>query len=141
MLQAEWLSVQQAGDTLRQVTYPLAGVLAIFHLVGVGLAAWLMFFVGVYRGENTTSEDAAANDWLVPLAPVLLALAVGVLIAVIVRKWRWAAGALLAEGGVAAVVFVYAIGESTNSDHQLILYATGVMALGYAAVALAARPV
>jgi hypothetical protein len=35
---------------------------------------------------------------------------------------------------------VYAIGESIHSDHQLILYATGVMALGYVAVALSARP-
>jgi uncharacterized membrane protein len=128
------------SPTVAYVTYALSAVLAIFHLVGVGLASWLMWFVGVFRFENQTPEDDAANNWLVPVAVVLLALAVAVLIGVLVRRWRWAATALVAEAAVAAVVFIYAIGESTHSDGQLILYATGVMALGYAAVALCARP-
>ncbi|MGH3066456.1 MAG: hypothetical protein ACRDOF_09175 [Gaiellaceae bacterium] len=103
-------------------------------------AAWLMWFVGAFRWENQTPEDDAANDRLVPVAGVLLVLAVGVLVAVIVRRWRWAAAGLIVEGAVVAIVFVYALGESTHSDHQLILYTAGVMALGYAAVALSARP-
>jgi hypothetical protein len=47
--------------------YPLSVVLAIFHLVGVGLASLLTYVVGGSRWENQTPQDDAANNWLVPL--------------------------------------------------------------------------
>ena len=121
------------------MTYALSVLFAALHTVLVVCSALFLFVVSRWS-ENVTPEEAAENDWLGALAPVLLVLAVGVLVAVIVRRWCWAAAGLVVEGAVVAIVLVYALGESTHSDHQLILYTTGVMALGYAAVALSARP-
>ncbi|MGH3065796.1 MAG: hypothetical protein ACRDOF_05775 [Gaiellaceae bacterium] len=124
-----------------EVTYPFSIVLAAAHVVGVGFAAFQMWLVGGFRWENETPEDGAANDWLVPVAGVLVMLAVAVLVGVIVRRWRFAAAGLVAEGAVAAIVFIYALGESIHSDHELVLHAASVTALGYSAVALSARPI
>jgi quinol-cytochrome oxidoreductase complex cytochrome b subunit len=98
------------------------------------VAAFLMFFIATFPFENQSPERAAADDWLIGAAPVILILALAIVGAVIARRAALAAVALVAQFAVAAVVVAYALRESDHSDGRLVLYAMAVAVTAVAAV-------
>jgi hypothetical protein len=93
-----------------------------------------MWFAATFPFENQSPERAAADDWLIGVAPVVLILALAIVGAVIARRAALAAVALVAQFAVAAVVAAYALRESDHSDGRLVLYATAVAVTAIAAV-------
>jgi hypothetical protein len=93
-----------------------------------------MFFAATFAFENQSPEQAAADDWLVGVAPVIVILAIAIVGAVIARRAALATIALVAELAVAAVVVAYALRESDHSDGKLVLYASAIALSSVAAV-------
>jgi quinol-cytochrome oxidoreductase complex cytochrome b subunit len=112
----------------------LALAAAALHVVLCAVAAFLMWFAATFPFENQSPERAAADDWLIGVAPVVLILALAIVGAVIARRAALAAVALVAQFAVAAVVAAYALRESDHSDGRLVLYATAVAVTAIAAV-------
>lgn len=122
------------------MTYPLSALLATLHLGGLALTSLLIFFVAGFQWENQSAESAAADNWLLVFAPVLLVAGLITLVFVIRRQWRLGAAVFALQAVAASVLVIYALRESVHSDHQVILWTLTVEALGYGAVALSARP-
>jgi hypothetical protein len=99
------------------------------------VAAFLMFFVATFPFENQSTERAAADDWLIGAAPIIVALAIAIVGAVIARRVAVAAFASLAQLALGAIVVAYALHESDHSDSSLMLYALAFAASAVAATA------
>ena len=112
----------------------LAVTAAVLHAALCAIAAFLMFFAATFAFENQSPEQAAADDWLVGVAPVIVILAIAIVGAVIARRAALATIALVAELAVAAVVVAYALRESDHSDGKLVLYASAIALSSVAAV-------
>lgn len=119
------------------VEYALAIALALVHLVVAGFAAWLILLVSFWS-ENVTPEQAAENDWLAWVSPLVLLVAVLILVGALLERWQVGALALGVEVVVAAVVLGYAVGESVHSDGQLLLFGIGMLGVASGSVALSA---
>lgn len=119
----------------------LAILCALANLGGVGFAAFLTWFVAVFPWENTTPEERAADDWLVPVAVVLAGSAVGLLVSVAMSWQRWALAALALQTIVSLVVLSYALEGSSHSDGRLLGAAAVIELAAVSAVMLGrARP-
>jgi len=109
-------------------------IAAALHAVLCAFAAFFMFFVATFPFENQTPEEAAADNWLVPVAAILLVFAVLIGGAVIARRSAAAVVATAAQFLIAAIVLTYALGKSDASDGKLLLYALVVVVTAVAAV-------
>jgi hypothetical protein len=103
---------------------------ALVHVALVAAAAFLMWFAASFPFENQSPEDAAADDWLLGVAPLLAVLALLAGGATVARKAKVVAASLMAEFLVGAVVLTYALGESDHSDGRLILGALAIVLSG-----------
>jgi hypothetical protein len=103
---------------------------ALVHVALVAAAAFLMWFSASFPFENQSPEDAAADDWLLGVAPLLAVLALLAGGATVARKAKVVAGLLIVEFLVGAVVLTYALGESDHSDGRLILGALAIVLSG-----------
>jgi quinol-cytochrome oxidoreductase complex cytochrome b subunit len=112
----------------------LALTAAALHLVLCAVAAFIMFFVATFPFENQSSERAAANDWLLGGALVIVILAIAIAGAVIASQAGMAAIAALAQFAAGAVVVAYALRESDHSDGRLVLYGLAFAITAVAAV-------
>jgi hypothetical protein len=119
----------------------LALVAAVLHLTVIAAAAFLMWFAATFPFENQSPEDAAADDWLLGAAPLIVGLAIAFVVAIVARRLALlvAVGALTAELVVDAVVLEYALGESDHSDGKLLLAALAGVVTGLIAVIAAWR--
>ena len=111
---------------------------AAVHVVLVAAAAFLMWFAAVFPFENQSPEQAAADDWLLAAAPLIVLFSIAMGGATIARRVKLVAAALSAEFAVAAVVLIYALGESDHSDGSLMLFALATVLTG-AVAAIATR--
>lgn len=124
----------------------LALVAAVLHLTVIAAAAFLMSFAATFPFENQSAEDAAADDWLLGAAALIVSLAIAFTVAiafavaVLARRLALVAvGALALELVVDAVVLRYALGESDHSDGKLLLAALAGVVTGLIAVIAARR--
>jgi uncharacterized membrane protein len=125
----------------------LALVAAVLHLTVIAAAAFLMSFAATFPFENQSAEDAAADDWLLGAAALIVSLAIAFTVAiafavaVLARRLALlvAVGALALELVVDAVVLRYALGESDHSDGKLLLAALAGVVTGLIAVTAARR--
>jgi hypothetical protein len=121
----------------------LALLAAVLHLAVIAAAAFLMSFGATFPFENQSPEDAAADDWLLGAAPLIVSLAIAFTVAIafaVARRLALlvAVAALASELAVDAVVLRYALGESDHSDGKLLLAALAGVVTGLIAV-IAAR--
>lgn len=112
----------------------LAVLCALANLLAIGFVAWLMLFVALFPWENTTPEERTANDWLVPVAVVLAASALALLLCVAIGWQGWAVGALALQTAVSILVLAYALEGSSHSDGTLAAAALGIEFAAVAAV-------
>jgi len=92
-----------------------------------------MVVFATFPFENQTPEQAAADDWLIGVAPLILIFAIAIGGAVIARRVTLAVIASLAQFTVGAIVVAYALRESDHSDGKVVF-----CALAFAATAVAA---
>jgi hypothetical protein len=112
----------------------LAITAVALHVLLCVVAAFLMFFSATFPFENQSAEQAAADDWLIGAAPLVVVLALAIAGGVIARKVAVAAIAVVGQFGVGAVVVGYALGESDHSDGKLVVYALAVAVTAAGAV-------
>jgi hypothetical protein len=93
-----------------------------------------MYFVATFPFENQSAEQAAADDWLIGAAPLIVIVAIAIGGAVIARHAAVAAVISVAQFVVGAVVVAYALRASDHRDGILVLYALGFAATAVAAV-------
>jgi uncharacterized metal-binding protein len=105
------------------------------HLGLCAVAAFLVFFVATFPFENQSTERAAADDWLIGAALIIVILAIAIVGAVIARRVVVAALASLAQLAAGSIVVAYALRESDHSDSRLTLYALAFAASAVAAIA------
>jgi hypothetical protein len=125
----------------------LALVAAVLHLTVIAAAAFLMWFAATFPFENQSPEDAAADDWLLGAAPLIVSLAIAFAgaiafaVAIVARRLALlvAVGALASELVVDAVVLRYALGKSDHSDGKLLFAALAGVVTGLIAVIAARR--
>lgn len=96
---------------------------AALHLVLCGIAAFIILFLATFPAENQSPRDAAADDWLIGAAFVIVILAIAIVAAAIARWVRVAAVALVAQLAVGAALLAFTLRESQHSDGTLVLYA------------------
>jgi hypothetical protein len=119
----------------------LAITAVALHILLCVVAAFLMFFSATFPFENQSPEEAAADDWLIGAAPLIVVLALAIAGGVVARKVAVATVCLLGQFVVGAVVVGYAVGESDHSDGKLVVYALAVAVTAASAVtATAAEP-
>jgi hypothetical protein len=112
---------------------------ALVHVVLVGAASFLMWFYASFPFENQSPEDAASDDWLVGVAPLLAVLALLTGGAAVGRKANLLAIGLTAEAAVGALILTYALGESSHSDGRLMLATLAIMLSGTVAASATRR--
>lgn len=111
----------------------LAILCAVANLAVVGCTAWFMWFIALFPWENTTPEERAADDWLVPLAIVLAANAVGLLLSIVMSWLGWASGSFALQTALGIGVLGAFIGESEH-DGTFVAAALGVELVAFASV-------
>jgi hypothetical protein len=116
-------------------------VAAALHTTIIGVMAFLMWFVATFPWENQSPEDAAADDWLVGAAPLMVGLAIAFAVAILVLRVPVAVaiGFVTAEFAVDAVVLRYALDNSDHSDGRLLLVALAAAVTGLVAVIVVRR--
>jgi hypothetical protein len=114
----------------------LAILCAVVNLCAIGFVAWLMWFAALYPSQNIEPEERTANDWLVPVAVVLLASAAGLLFCVL-KSWPgWTLVGLVIQTAISIVVLRYALDGSVHSDGTLVAAAAGIEFVAFAAFCL-----
>jgi hypothetical protein len=123
----------------------LALIAATSHLGVVAVVAFLMWFWATFPYENQRPEDAAADDWLILAAALVLGLAIAFTIAIAFAVATFApvglgvgVGLIAAEFAADAALLRYGLEASQHSDGRLLVPALGATATGVAAV-IAAR--
>lgn len=113
----------------------LAVTLAITFVVGSAVAALYMVFAAWFPYENLSSDELQKDDWLAPVAPVVLLLAVATLVLVVKHRPLWAAVSFVAQAVVGLLVLRFALRElSDRSDDELIAFALSIGFVGLCAV-------
>jgi hypothetical protein len=131
----------ETARTDKDIVRALSLISAVLHVTVIAAAALLMCFLATFPFENQTPESAAADDWLLVAAPVVLGLAIAFAVAIAVLRVALVVGVglLATEFAADAVVVRYALGASDHSDGRLLLAALAVTVTGVAAVIAARR--
>jgi hypothetical protein len=117
---------------------PLSLALALAHLAGNAVAAFLLFVLPHLPVENTPPDATPAWPFAL-VGAALLTSGFGVFVGV-VRRRPWVFVALAAQLAVGLAFLRYAVGESTHSDDELLLFAAAVEFSGLFAALLSVEP-
>jgi CelD/BcsL family acetyltransferase involved in cellulose biosynthesis len=109
-------------------------MLALLHLAGNAVTAFLLFVLPHLPVENTTPDQTPA--WPFALVGAALLGSSAAVVAGVVRGRAWVFLALAVQLAVGLAFLRYALGQSDHSDEKLLLFATVVEAAGVFAALL-----
>ncbi len=112
--------------------------LAVAYLLANVGAALFMSFLATFPFENQSPEDRAADDWLIGVGILAAVLALGTLIAVILRRQGWATFVFATNAVLGLALLKWAVGVSDHGDGTVIVWILAIEATGLGAVALSA---